>query len=83
MRSDPNRVTLGHGYKALPYDLPVAMSVSRHMGAADEAKAGLIGHTLAIDAYTFGAKVEIKFVRGKMLVITLDGKEIARKKVEK
>lgn len=82
IRNNPNKKILSHGHKALPFDLPVAISVTRHMKAAAEGEpAGLIGHTLDLDAYTYKADIQIKFVRGKMVVILLDGKEIGRKKL--
>lgn len=87
---NPNRVGLGHGHTALPYDLPVDVEIFRVMGDMfDDFKGkpinGLLGHVIELNCWTKGGKprgkggvkIAIKlYNHPDGMTVEVDGKEV-------
>lgn len=72
IRDDPNRFFLGHGYKELPFDLPVTVQVVRHVG---DGETGLLGWEMVLDVLSRG-KVQLKIIKGGGMAVLVDGKVV-------
>ncbi len=79
---DPNMVYLKKANGALPLDLPLVATVTRHFRPLGADKvSGLAGHTLVLKDRTTDHDIEIKFYRTqKQTVICVDGEEIIKLK---
>ncbi len=81
VRNKPNKRMVGKG-QGLPYDLPVYLSVDRHLGDSVKNPSlptvnELKGWTITVDCFTFEEEVKIKIARNGMLAICL-GDEVLK-----
>jgi len=71
-QNDPDRFFLGHGYKELPFDLPVVMQVVRHVKPTDDGSQKLVGWEVDMDVLARG-HVEVKILHPKGMAVLVDG----------
>lgn len=76
IQGDDNRMKLGHGHNALPFDLPAMVEVWRHLiPQGDPPKPGLAGWTLDVHVLNRG-HIKIKIAHGGGMEVWVDGEKI-------
>lgn len=86
IRGNPDKSSIAHGYRQLPYDLPAYVSVTRLMGdfplpnvpkEDTSTVRGLKGHVLEIEMFTFGVKILVRSTMdGVLRLYAQDGEGI-------
>lgn len=77
VRGDDNRFRLGHGYKELPFDLPVVMEVVRHVKDGADGVKKLVGWEVDMAVLARG-HVEVKILHPAGMAILVDGVVVYR-----
>lgn len=82
LRGEGNETSLDHGYKSLPFDLPVYINVKRHLKKTEDGARKLVGWEIKFKHLGTETEISIKiyFVSPPLLVLSVDGVELFKKK---